>query len=334
MTTDQNLTDEQLDVISRVEKLMRLAARNPNKNEADAAAAKAQELLAAYNLEQIEINPDEEKSAVRERLKVRGGMFEYQRELWDAVAALNFCLHWVIAHHVYREYNRRDPDGTRWVQRYNGREFRHHLVGRVVNTRSTRVMCEYLEQTIERLTQERFPANTQRFSREATSYREGIADQIVLRLQERRRDMEAAARRKAAEAARSGVSVAQGLTIRAHSDAEHDANMDEVMGAGWSQKQRDDRRARAEARKAADDAYTAWAEANPEEAAKEAERARKEERRRSGRATGRARYRQPSAREQRTWNTQYAQGYDRGREVSLDQQTGGSSRDTRRLTHD
>jgi hypothetical protein len=43
---NDNLTDEQRNIISKVEKLMRLAGRNPNEAEAAAASAKAMELLA------------------------------------------------------------------------------------------------------------------------------------------------------------------------------------------------------------------------------------------------------------------------------------------------
>jgi hypothetical protein len=43
MSSDK-FSQEQLDVLAKVEKLMRLAARNPNENEALAASAKATEM--------------------------------------------------------------------------------------------------------------------------------------------------------------------------------------------------------------------------------------------------------------------------------------------------
>ena len=330
--TEQELTPEQNRILEKVEKLLRLAARNPNSEEAASASAKAQELLTAYNLEQIEVNAAEDKSAVRERVKIRGGMYEYQRELWDAIAQLNFCLHWVIRHTVERGTRRRSWDGTMVRGTRLDTEFRHHIVGRVVNTRSTRVMAEYLEQTIERLVAERFPLNSQRFKSEAVAYREGLSEQIVIRLHERRTTQEAERRRSEAQRARSGVaSVSQALTIADYSRSERDANMDEVMGEGWSARQREERRRQAEAVRAAEEAYTRWAEANPEEAAKEEKERRKKQRTRySGGQGSRG---GTTGRERRSWTQESAQGYDRGRDISLDQQAGRSS-PALRLTND
>lgn len=318
--TNTELTPEQQEVISKVEKLLRLAAANPSPEEAASAAAKAQALLVAYNLTSVEVSADADKSAVREKLKIKGGMYAYQRELWDAVARLNFCMHFNVAYHVVRKYGNKPA--------YDGKEFRHVLVGRVVNTRSTQVMAVYLEQAIERGVSERWSLNSQRFTREATAFREGAADHVVMRLDERRRKIISEERAKA-DKARASTSTHLALTIASHSEAEADANMDHMMGDGYSARQRAERQQRATARKAAEDAYTAWAAAHPAEAKKQADDAERRDRRssRSYRSAG------PTAREQRAWTTTYAQGWDTGAHIGIDPQAPNPSpSDRKRLT--
>jgi len=330
VTADQDLTEEQLSVLSKVEKLLRLAGRTSHPEEAASAASKAAELLAAYNLSAAQVSADEDRSVVREERSVRGGTYAYQRELWDAVADLNFCLHWVVPTEVLARHGR---GGQRDYWRY---EFHHVVVGRQVNTRVAIHMGTYLEGAIERLVAERYPTNSQRRSREAFAFREGAADEIVLRVRERRREAAAAEQRRAAEAARAGVVTTQALTVSSYAQQERDANLDAVFGEGWSARRRAEREERARAAREAEAEYAAWAAANPEEARRDAERAECEHRRR--RAQRGRRSARPSAREQRQWTAQYAQGRDAGATVGLDPQTdhGAGSADQitqqRRLT--
>lgn len=317
---DHTFDAEQTKILDRVEKLLRLAARNPSQEEAASATAKAQELLAAYNLDMSMVNADQDKSVVREQMKILGGMYEFQRDLWRAVSELNFCIYWHMMNRKWKTVNKVDPyDGRKYARRVLGKEFQHYVVGRVVNTRSTRMMAEYLLQTIERHVSERYIVS-QRWMREAVAYREGMADTLASRLYARREQLEKEeADRRSAEASRTGSSTHQALTIGAFSEQERDANMDEIYGEGWSARQAAARAERARAAKEAEEEYVRWAAANPEEAAKqekerqkELDKARKRRQRRVSYAT--------SERDKRSYESSYWQGREKGESISIDQQ--------------
>lgn len=312
-------------VTERVRKLLALAEKNPNEAEATAAAAKAQELLVAYNLDMATVEQGG-KSGKREESRQRGGMYLYERQLWRAVAELNFCLYFIHRHQTDRV--RRNTNRRVW-------EFQHRVIGRVVNTAATRAMGEYLQQTIERLCRERLhgdhgdKTNSQFFSSWAMAYREGIADRVIEKLQERRahlikeeeRKVRAAA--KAARAAgRTGTSTTTALTILSVTKSEQDANKDFLYGEGWSAEQAAERAARAAAEKEADRAYSAWAKANPEEAKKKAAQEREEDRKYWARRQGgrRGGWGRESASDRRKGSGAYYAGYDAGAGVSIEPQ--------------
>jgi hypothetical protein len=326
-------------VIEKVQRLLNLAAKNPNEHEAAAAAAKAQELLTAYNLDMTVLEQGNSGSGKREDARIRGGMYQYERELWGQIARLNFCYYFVT-----RERNKEKYRGRSW-------SFKHRLVGRVVNTTATKVMGEYIQGTIERLCRERFPSASQFFSREAVAYREGMADAVWYKLDAKRREMKAAEKKRhdkaeadRVRAARAGVSLATTLTIADVVKSEEAANYDFLYGEGaWARKEQrnaeyekedsERRAAQAAADKAAEEAYTQWAAANPEEAAKEAakERAKEKAKERARERRGSSyRYRAPTAREARQSSSYFAQGYDRGQDISIDQQMKDRG-ETRRL---
>lgn len=319
MSVELELSEEQQKIISKAEKLMRLAANNPNIEEKASAMAKAQELLAAYNIDAASLSPDEDKSAVREKLKMKGGMYEYQRELFNAVAKLNFCMYWTIVNKEWVTRNKVDKwTGEKRPKRILSKTFQHVVIGRLVNTRSTRMMAEYLRQTIERLINERY-SNEQRWGKDAVAYREGISDVVVSRLHARRRDNEIAERKKREdEAKRSGVSTSQALTLAAYTKQEQNANMDFVYGEGYTARQAAAEAERARKQKEADDLYTAWAVANPEEAKKEEAKRRKEARRYNYGGPGSRGG--ESARDKRSRQSSYWQGREVGEKVSIDQQ--------------
>ena len=312
--------EEQTKILDRVEKLLRLAARNPSEEEAAAAAAKAQELLAAYNLDMSMVNADHDKSAVREKMKIQGGMYEFQRDLWRAVCGLNFCLYWHMMDRKWKTVNKVDQwTGQKYAKRVLGKTFQHYVVGRVVNTRSSRMMAEYLIQCIERLVSERYDVS-QRWMREAVALREGIADTLVNRLYARREQMEEEERAKrAAEAVRPGSSTRQALTLAGLAEQERDANMDVLYGEGWSARQAAQRAERARLAKEAEEEYTRWAAANPEEARKEEEKRRKEAEKSATKRKRRVSY-ATSERDKRSWESSYWQGRELGEKVSIDQQ--------------
>lgn len=313
------LDAEQVAIIEKVEKLLRLANKNPNEAEAAAAAAKAQELLTAYNLDMAMVGEVSSGNAKREQAKLKGGAYLYQRDLWNSVARLNFCLHWNDTKRSIYPKKRKLWDGT-W-QKYDWVrwQWHHFIVGRVVNVVATRTMAEYLEGAIERVLRERLAdritgivPNTQLFSKWAVSYRSGAAMRVVEKLDERRNEMVAEENRKKAEAARAGTSTATALTISSYKDAETDANMDFLYGEGFSAKQAAQRAERARLAREAEEEYTRWAAANPEEARAEEAKRRKEAEKRT---------RKPRREKQYTGDSgAYWAGYDAAESISIDQQ--------------
>jgi len=333
MTDTREFTEEQTAVLEKVEKLLRLAARNTSPEEAASATAKAQDLLLAYNLDVEAVGKGGTSSeAKRERQAIKGGMYQYQRELWSAVARLNFCMYWTITHHVEREVRRRGWDGQMQTRRVDGHEYRHTLVGKRVNVRLTVAMGTYLEQTIERLVRERYPQNSQRFMREAVAYREGIADELYWRLDARRTQrIEDEERRIREAAARAGTSTSTALTIGTLEQQEKDANEDFRRGVEQGTTARE-RAERADRMRRAEEEYTRWAEANPEEARRQADEARKA-RRRTRRGGGPGSRGGETARDKRTSLGEYWSGRDKGRTVGIDPQTTSTTKpETRRLT--
>lgn len=293
------LSQETQDAVRRVEKLLKLAAKNPNQNEAAAATAKAQEILAQYNLDMATVEANSGDTGKREEAKTKGGLYHYQRDMWRAVADLNFCMYW-------NQY-RYDPNKSRvqkrkiderWSDEANkyvpvyertavkgGYTFEHKLVGRTVNVASTRVMAQYLEQTIERLTRERLNGDgSQFFTKWAVSFREGIAEAVIEKIMTERRHLLAKERKAAMKAkldaeraAAAGASTATTLTLVEVAASEYAANYDFVYGEGtWAAKLARQAEA-AEAERKEEERYTQWAKENPEEARQleEAERKRR-----------------------------------------------------------
>lgn len=332
-------------IVERVQKLLTLAANNQNPEEAASATAKAQELLAAYNLDMAAVEEASGKrSGKREDAKLKGGVYEYQRDLWRAVAQLNFCLYWTQRTGGWEDRRKRDEwSGELRLQKVWKRGYQHRLVGRMVNTAASKAMAQYLEQEIERLLRKRLGdepganksyVTKMLFSKWAVSFREGAAASVIEKVYDRRREFLSEERRKKMEAeaaartaGREGVSTATALTLHTYIDQETDANMDFLYGEGWSAKQALERAERARKEKEADDAYTAWAEANPEEAAKEEAKRQKESRSRSSRRT-----RSYGGGGKEIDRSAYYSGMDAGKSISLDLQT-SDRKAAGRLTH-
>lgn len=304
-------------IVERVRKLLALAAKNPNEAEAASATAKAQELLAAYNLDLATVESGGATGGARADILVRGGVYHYQRDLWRAVSKLNFCLHFVTVRHL--KTGGLDQDG---LPRFR-RTHQHQVVGRRVNAAATMVMAQYLEQAVERLTRDRYPANEQAFSRDAVAFREGVSDRVYNKLLARRNDVLAAEEAAEVSASSQGVSTATALTVAKLSISEHDLNWDHVMGAepGTTAANRAERAAKIVAQAAADAeadrAYAEWAAANPEEARKEEALQRSKRRKEHLRS---ARRTTPSDRERRARSGAYYAGWETGEGVSIEPQ--------------
>lgn len=341
------MSPEDQKIVDIAFKLMAVAAKTTSAEEAASFTAKAMDMLASRSLDVSVLERAGDQSGKRKQEEVRGGMYSYQQELWRALAELNFCVYRRIAHTVRRRYPRRMSDGTLTHREFWGKEHRHTLIGRVVNVVMTRNLGSYLEVQIERLVRERFPLNSQRFLSEAVSFREGVADELVQRLQEKRRQRVAADQAKARDAA-MGRDTAQALTLADVADREEAANYDFIHGEGaharrkarvaqWDAQAAAKRAAQAAADAAAEEAYTAWAEANPKEAQKEAKKAAARERAADARASRRSwsyRGRAPTAAERRAESPYFRQGRTAAASIGLDVQAShASTKSSGALTH-
>lgn len=331
--TDTTTPDAGVEVIAeKIRKLLAVAAKAGTPEEAETFAAKAQELLNAYNLDMTTIEQGGKEGGKREEQRLMGGMYVYERELWRAIAQLNFCVYFTTRSHGSKVYK-----GRKLMS------FQHRIIGRVVNTAGVKSMAGYLQGVIERLCRERFPDARQFFRREAVAFREGMSDKICSRLRDRRNEVlreEDNKKRAAAAAAKaSGINTAFALTLIDVKEAEERANYDFMHGEGawqrradrieeWNKQSAERRAAEAKAEAEADAEYAKWAAANPEEAAaseaaarKEAEKKRKQENKRWERRSYRdRRERAPTAREKRAGSDYYDDGYEKGGEISLEPQ--------------
>lgn len=331
---DQNLTDEQRKGLDTVEKLLRLAGKNPNEHEAAQATAKAMAMLADLNLTLASVDETGEGGGRRAEEKLVGGFYEFERDLWERIGDLNFCMVWHQQHWVKRE--RRDAKSERILDEFRrGHILRGQfkIIGRVHNIMATKAMAEYLLSTIERLTRERLHEsgvteriNTQLRSRWAVSFREGIAASVAEKLWDRRQEQIADEKREAREAERrraesaemEGTSTATAITLSTLRKSERDANMDFVYGEGFTARQAQARADAARRAREAQEAYAKWAAANPEEAAAEEEKRRKAERKRSSRSWGGGRQEK-----ERDWGA-FRAGREVGESVGIDRQAGRS----------
>ncbi len=330
VTTNKNqIDDDTRRVVDKIQKLLQLAAKNPNEAEAASATAKAQELLAAYNLDVATIERESGVSGKRLDENVSGGMYKFQQKLWQHVAELNFCMYWT------QRVRRRD--NFVWRGRRILTTFEHRLVGRATNVAATKNLAGYLHQTIERLCREKVGDGnlTQIRSSFMIAFREGIVDRIVEKIEARRQKvLDEEAKKQADDARRAaaaGVSLSTTLTVAGVTDLERAANYDFLHGEGaWARKiaaeeewdrgweARRKRRAAAEAE--AERVHAEWAAANPEEAARDEKKRRDQERRRRNRAPrGRYRFRQTKE-DMRRESSGYLAGYAAGATVSIEPQ--------------
>lgn len=347
------LTDEQREIVKKIEKLLRLAGKTTSQEEAASASAKAAELLAAYNLSSADVGTGEDDGRrAEERLK--GGAYEYERDLISVVASVNFCIAWVQPQWVKRPANEQN---TKWAReqdywtRENKRVWHIRIIGRPVNIASTLAMYDYIREVSDRLCREYLLEGSgnggiyserniaglagQLRSRRATSFRRGITERCGARLYRARQDQIREEERAAMElreaaakamAERGEQPTSRALTLSSYSQSERDANIDHMMGdVGYSARQRAERDAeqkrQARAAAEAEAELTRLAAENPKEAQRlERERLR-EERRRSRRSgpgsRGGTSHHKPYDSEA------YFAGYAAGAHVGLDPQAGG-----------
>ena len=86
-------------IIEKIEKLFALAQNNPNENEAVAAAARAQELMAKYNLEMADLETSEKKEELCTEM-FEGGRGKWRYQL-AVIIARNFrCKTWLLGKNI------------------------------------------------------------------------------------------------------------------------------------------------------------------------------------------------------------------------------------------
>lgn len=321
------LTPEQEAIISKVQKLIALAGNNPNENEAEAAMEKAMALLAAYNLDMMTVERKSgKKGGPRSQQYTKGGLYKWQRYLWDEVAKLNFCMYW-----------------TRMGN--NGGKFEHKILGSQANVIATNVMAQYLQDTIERLARQWAGEPRDFFTKATISYRDGMAARVCERLtikrEAQRHEAEIKAQEDAMRAKHPGaVNTHNALTIVDVINSEQDLNNDFLYGRpeGWHAQQRAEQEARRRKAQADYDAEVKrleqWKNDNPEEWAAEQERQireqaeqrikwAKEEAKRAKRRKGVTSYLAPKYKGD---HSAYAAGHRAGNDVGLDQQMGHSNK--------
>lgn len=324
-TVEQELTPGMEDVIRRVAKLLQLSAKNPNEEEAASAFAKANAMAAQYNLDLALIEKEQGRlDGKRENAAVEGGFYQYQRDLYEAVAKLNFCMYFTEGF-----FDKRDKTITRRGRRYEkgSRVWRqrHRIIGRQVNTATTKAMASYIEQTIERALRERLvdPVSQKTdtsvlFGNWGISYREGAVQRMVEKVTERHKIMVKEQEKKAradAKAAMAGASTATALTLTDVARSEEAANYDFLNGDGaWAKKLKSE----AESAKWWKDELARRAKLakdDPETYAKE-----EAARRKAYRGTS---YSGPKERN-KDWGA-YRAGYEKADSFSIDRQAGSSA---------
>lgn len=316
--------------IDKITKLLALAGNNPNEAEAAVATAKAMELMATYNLDMITLGQGNAPTDnTRKDEYLSGGLYGWQRDLWNAVCELNFCKYWFV----------------RGLAK--GSKYEHRVLGSQANVASAKVMAEYLQQTIERLAQRWAKEQGYKscFVREAIAYREGMAMRIGGKLwdmrnesfrEERKRAAEAAQRRESTggNAHRRDVHHGDGnstaLVLSDVVNTEADLNDDYLEGVPpgtnarrrkeWEAKIEASKAARIEAERLQDEAEETNPALKAERLAREAKAEAEFQKRLDKERNRKERPRAKTAAEKRQDLNGYWIGYEAGKNVGLDTQ--------------
>lgn len=326
------MTDiKQAGLIEKIKKLFAMAQKgtnndgSSNEQEASMAMAKAQELLAKYNLDIRTIQDSTANDAAgvagtgkREQVKVsRSAMYKWQQQLWHVIAEVNFCFHWIVETQEPR-YNR--------VVRCK----RHVILGSEANVIVAQMMGEYIMETIERS----IPyTGSERLSNSAVSWREGCAVRLIDRLREK------AARMKKEGFSTDGANCT-GLAVQDLHEKEYAANYDARYGIGSyaRMKQSQAEYAAKSAQRAQDEAKRRKQEEEErartltgETPVQRAQRERQESKEAGKRAAANARawerYQRKQEREAaRRDLSAYARGFKKANEINLDSQLNNSKK--------
>jgi len=326
--------------LQQVKRLLKLGRESSNEAEANLALARAQELMAKYNLDAaiVEDTP-EATTEKREKTTVdRTARYKWQKDLYEALAKANFCWYWLQevavgepgkwfcescseipnGRHEYR-YGLCDAceEKTSTYRKPRKVVKRHMVLGSRANVAAVKLMGEYFEDTMSRicpfrpelLTHIPLMARNGVAQRDGLLWRTGCVDRLVVRIAEHARQLSELSRD-----AGDGKSL---ISLKDVAQQEYERNYDAVYGVGaWRRKLlRDEEweRQRAEREKKAEEeriaAEKAWLEyLQNESPAEKLAREKKEEKERL-----RERRRQEKANE-RYW----ASSYRRSRKAETD----------------
>lgn len=218
---DTNQSPEIDSVIRKIQKMFAMASDNHSQAEAELMMARAQELLAKYNLDatmvtEANVAGGTVAAAPEKRTKTRmtrSAQYQWQRDMWREISEANFCWHSVIE--VYAA--KRSAGGEEG--KTSKKPVKRHLVlGKESNVMAVRIMGEYLEDTMERLLP--YP-NAERLSRAAINWKAGCAERLCERIRE-----QAEQRKMEGEAAKSASAGSTAMVLRDVYQAEYAGNYD------------------------------------------------------------------------------------------------------------
>lgn len=209
-------------VIDRINKLLALA-KDSGATEAEALLAmeKAQAIMDEHNLTMAELGSGEGGQRSKEGFDGQA-MFEYQRNMMAVIAEVNYC--YVAVLYSYKTRGRR--------------AIGYRLIGQQANVASTRVMFEYLANTIDRLVRDFNGGDYKlRMSRSSISWCAGCAERLCERIKERHENFiaeqkkEADAKKRAAQHPASPSHGALVVVMEDYAQKERDLNND--FKHGW-----------------------------------------------------------------------------------------------------
>lgn len=322
-----------------VQKLLAKAAKTEHEPERDAFLAKAQQIMLRRNWTTAEVERAAGRAdGKREEQRVEGGFYLWQRELWREVARLNFCFHFVEEYRkkldvptTYRYRGAERLPESEWRTITHQMKKRHRLIGRAVNVAAATGMAQYLEGAIDRALAENIhQKGDERYKPWANAFREGATSRLlekIRRMQRLAETKEEKARKAAAPADPGGGRGTRALTLTDVKQQEEQGNYDFVHGDGAWAKLQAELAADAERRRLMQEAYTAWAAANPKEAMSKFEYTHTDGTTwcYSGRTRGGGR----SYENSKEWKRDpraYAAGRDAGDKISLAAQVDGNKR--------
>lgn len=346
MIQNQALDPDAVKACELAEKILRLADKNPNENERASARAKAAEIMARFNLSLAEVEQNSGGSGKRAAEMLKGGHYQFQRDLWRDVAKLNFCLYFNTTVIQRTPKWRPNAAGTQLVKTFDEKRVREHkLVGRLHNIRAASVQAQYLEAEIERLTRKRLGEEADDkhlYGKWANSYREGMVERVCEKIHDRMHEIEEEDRKREQEARqraaeqRSEGSSGTSITLHTLRKSEREANLDfldpdrHAKEAERQRKLAEQRAWLAQQERENREAYTRWAARNPQAAAEQEARRREEARREAKRLERNARrrmnyeprgYRSIHADEYKGDAGARRAGYEAGESIGIDLQT-------------